>query len=291
MIHDKKDIYKKYYEFCESVWPSYLDFEDDANPCEDCVLRDWCKRHGDDTWNMPDEEYKYLEAVLVFFGYFDDEDEKKDNENNQEEMTYKNDWDNFVCDEDCETCFLKPELQYPRDYILFELEDFCETIDMHDCSNNKCSMRPICDRYADYEWSEVNDFAIKQIQDKLIEIGWLKDKNEESEHSISNAAKGTLIIRHDEDGNITDIFIDKNEESEEVDDSDSSYESVNGPSHYDGTKCIEEMRKLFGDEAVRGFCACNWYKYMYRAGKKPGSTEEQDKLKAEWYLNYLLENF
>ena len=263
MIHDKKDIYKKYYKFCESVWPSYLDFEDGVNPCEDCTLRDWCKRHGDDTWNMPDEEYDYLEAVLMFFGYFDDEDEKKNSEDTQEEMTYKNDWDNFVCDEDCETCSLKPELQYSREYILDELEHFCETIDMHDCFNDKCPMKLICDRYTDYEWSEVsevNDFAIKQIQDKLIEIGWLEDKDEE-------------------------------EKSEEIDASDSSYESVNGPAHYGGTKCIEEMRKLFGDEAVRGFCACNWYKYIYRAGKKPGTDAEQDRLKAEWYLNYLLENF
>lgn len=288
MIHDKKDIYKKYYKFCESVWPSYLDFEDGVNPCEDCTLRDWCKRHGDDTWNMPDEEYDYLEAVLMFFGYFDDEDEKKNSEDTQEEMTYKNDWDNFVCDEDCETCSLKPELQYPRDYILDELECFCESIDMKDCVNNKCSMKPVCDRYTDYEWSDVNDFGIKQIQDKLIEIGWLEDKTKKTEDSSSIAAKGTLVIHHDENGNIKDIFIEKNNE---LDNGNNSYESVDGPAHYGGTKCIEEMRKLFGEEAVRGFCACNWYKYIYRAGKKPGTDAEQDRLKAEWYLNYLLENF
>lgn len=287
MIHDKRDIYKKYYKFCESVWPSYLDFEE-ANPCEDCVLRDWCKRHGDDTWNVPDEEYDYLEAILMFFGYFADEDEKKDNEDSQEEMTYKNDWDNFVCDEDCETCSLKPELQYSREYILDNLDQFCKSVDMHDCFNNKCPMKPVCNRYVDYEWSDVNDFGIKQIQDKLIEIGCLEDKTEETEDSSSVATKGTLVIQHDEDGNIKDIFIEKNDELEDAED---SYESVDGPAHYDGTKCIEEMRKLFGDEAVRGFCACNWYKYIYRAGKKPGADAEQDRLKAEWYLNYLLENF
>ena len=29
------------------------------------------------------------------------------------------------------------------------------------------------------------------------------------------------------------------------------YESVNGPQHYNGTECIENMRKIYGDDAVR----------------------------------------
>lgn len=66
----------------------------------------------------------------------------------------------------------------------------------------------------------------------------------------------------------------------------SQYEYVNGPAHYHGTECIENMRKLFGDEAVRWFCICNAYKYRFRDGSKPGVSAEQDEKKARWYEDY-----
>jgi hypothetical protein len=61
------------------------------------------------------------------------------------------------------------------------------------------------------------------------------------------------------------------------------------PSHYGGTACIEEMRALYGDEAVRYFCLCNAFKYKYRAGKKIGESRDTDLSKAKWYLNYISE--
>lgn len=64
------------------------------------------------------------------------------------------------------------------------------------------------------------------------------------------------------------------------------YEYVDGPAHYHGTECIENMRKLFGDEAVRWFCICNAYKYRFRYGSKPGVTADQDEKKARWYEDY-----
>lgn len=64
------------------------------------------------------------------------------------------------------------------------------------------------------------------------------------------------------------------------------YEYVDGPAHYHGTECIENMRKLFGDEAVRWFCICNAYKYRFRNGSKPGVTADQDEKKARWYEDY-----
>ena len=66
------------------------------------------------------------------------------------------------------------------------------------------------------------------------------------------------------------------------------YEYVDGPAHYHGTECIENMRKLFGDEAVRWFCICNAYKYRFRDGSKPGVSEEQDEEKARWYEDYVV---
>ena len=77
---------------------------------------------------------------------------------------------------------------------------------------------------------------------------------------------------------------DKNENAAQPD--EQPYEYVDGPAHYHGTECIENMRKLFGDEAVRWFCICNAYKYRFRDGSKPGVTAEQDEKKARWYEDY-----
>ncbi len=63
-------------------------------------------------------------------------------------------------------------------------------------------------------------------------------------------------------------------------------EKVNHPSHYQGKhECIDVMRALFGDEAVKGFCKCNAYKYRFRADSKNGA---EDIKKAEWYEDYLI---
>ena len=63
---------------------------------------------------------------------------------------------------------------------------------------------------------------------------------------------------------------------------------VDHPSHYQGKReCIEEMRLMFGDEAVKWFCRLSIFKYRWRAGKKDGESEEKDCGKAEWYMDYL----
>ncbi len=67
-------------------------------------------------------------------------------------------------------------------------------------------------------------------------------------------------------------------------------DNINHPEHYQGKhECIDIMRVLFGDEAVKGFCKCNAFKYRFRAGRKEENTADQDILKAEWYENYLFE--
>lgn len=66
-------------------------------------------------------------------------------------------------------------------------------------------------------------------------------------------------------------------------------DNVNHPKHYQGKhECIDIMRVLFGDEAVKGFCKCNAFKYRFRAGRKEENTAEQDIQKAEWYEEYLM---
>ena len=82
-------------------------------------------------------------------------------------------------------------------------------------------------------------------------------------------------------------YADLNDHDDEDKSEDSAdYEYVDGPAHYHGTECIENMRKLYGDDAVRWFCICNAYKYRFRNGSKPGVTAEQDEEKARWYENY-----
>lgn len=66
-------------------------------------------------------------------------------------------------------------------------------------------------------------------------------------------------------------------------------DKVNHPAHYQQAgrrECIEEMRLMFGDEAVYQWCVMTAYKYRYRTGNKDGNSAEQDNSKAEWYLNY-----
>lgn len=46
-------------------------------------------------------------------------------------------------------------------------------------------------------------------------------------------------------------------------------------------ECIDEMLLLFGKEAVKSFCLCNWLKYRYRANAKNGA---EDLKKSDWYL-------
>ena len=64
-------------------------------------------------------------------------------------------------------------------------------------------------------------------------------------------------------------------------------EAVNHPVHYQGKhECIEVMRHMFGDSAVRAFCRCNAFKYRFRSRMKNG---EEDVKKAEWYEDYLIQ--
>lgn len=60
------------------------------------------------------------------------------------------------------------------------------------------------------------------------------------------------------------------------------------PKHYKTGKyeCIEVMQEVFGTEAVKAFCQCNAFKYIYRMNRKNGVEDAQ---KAIWYLNKYVE--
>lgn len=65
-------------------------------------------------------------------------------------------------------------------------------------------------------------------------------------------------------------------------------DNVNHPSHYETGKfeCIEVMLETQGVEAVKNFCICNAFKYLYRHGRKNGL---EDVKKAGWYIRKYIE--
>lgn len=68
---------------------------------------------------------------------------------------------------------------------------------------------------------------------------------------------------------------------------DAKADPVNRPAHYTsgGVECIDAMQAAFGDEAVKDFCLCNAFKYLWRHRQKNGV---EDLKKARWYLNRLI---
>lgn len=66
------------------------------------------------------------------------------------------------------------------------------------------------------------------------------------------------------------------------------HDNVEHPIHYETGKfeCIEVMQEVMGVEAVKDFCVCNAFKYIYRHKKKNG---KEDLEKAKWYINKYLE--
>lgn len=65
-------------------------------------------------------------------------------------------------------------------------------------------------------------------------------------------------------------------------------DNVNHPAHYETGKfeCIEVMAEALGVDAVKNFCICNAFKYIYRCSRKNGL---EDVKKANWYLNKYIE--
>ena len=69
---------------------------------------------------------------------------------------------------------------------------------------------------------------------------------------------------------------------------DTPYDSVNRPAHYNTGKyeSIDVMVETQGVDAVKNFCICNAFKYIYRHKFKNGL---EDIKKAIWYLNKYVE--
>ena len=69
---------------------------------------------------------------------------------------------------------------------------------------------------------------------------------------------------------------------------DTPFDNVNRPAHYNTGKyeSIDVMVETQGVDAVKNFCVCNAFKYIYRHKFKNGL---EDIKKAIWYLNKYVE--
>ena len=67
-----------------------------------------------------------------------------------------------------------------------------------------------------------------------------------------------------------------------------NHNNVNHPSHYGSgsVECIDAMIETQGVEAVKNFCVCNAFKYLWRHNNK---NALEDIKKAQWYLNKFIE--
>ena len=65
-------------------------------------------------------------------------------------------------------------------------------------------------------------------------------------------------------------------------------DNVEHPQHYNsgGVECIDAMQITQGKEAVKSFCICNAFKYLWRHENKNGT---EDIKKALWYLKEYVE--
>jgi hypothetical protein len=68
----------------------------------------------------------------------------------------------------------------------------------------------------------------------------------------------------------------------------SEFDAVSHPQHYCTGKyeCFEVMTEVFGVEAVKGFCLCNAFKYLFRCENK--NNKLQDIKKSRWYIDKLI---
>jgi hypothetical protein len=119
-----------------------------------------------------------------------------------------------------------------------------------------------------YTWANGNKINPKDWYDKKIEsiIAW-KDKT---------ITYSEFPIHHE------DVISDSEFMSME-------YNFVE-PDHYKkGDKEVWEiMIDIYGEEKFNNFCLMNAFKYITRAGNKPGDDFKQDISKAVWYLNKLI---
>lgn len=183
------------------------------------------------------------------------------------------------CDGDCESC----------DYAeLDDREDVIFVPDFHDTGKHTENGRAIYK----YNRNEIEQLSCKHLVALADMLGIDVDELDTREDFVDALCDLSCLVdekleKRPQETKAEDANNEAATQAKASQNEAQPYESVNGPAHYNGTECIENMRKLYGDEAVRWFCICNAYKYRFRKGNKPGQSATTDENKAHWYEDYV----
>lgn len=107
-------------------------------------------------------------------------------------------------------------------------------------------------------------------------------------HDEQNAENPCGILdvmnRYDDEDDSADIAVS----DDAVVCNNPTHDEIHHPVHYctANFECINVMLETQGIEAVKSFCLCNAFKYLYRHNGKNG---DEDVRKAFWYINKYLE--
>jgi hypothetical protein len=90
--------------------------------------------------------------------------------------------------------------------------------------------------------------------------------------------------------NISEVYIQEKEATPINKNEFLLKENIDHPSHYGGEhdpyETVKVIEAWYGLEGLKYFCLGSNLKYLTRAGKKEGNSEQQDLEKAQWYIDY-----
>ena len=133
--------------------------------------------------------------------------------------------------------------------------------------------------FTDYDNGPIlNDYLIDEDNFVPCVIDLLKEIIEEIDFRTPTTARDWKKKVNAKSKHIADIIYEI----------DSKNDIVNHPGHYETGKfeCIEVMQEALGTDAVKDFCICNAFKYLYRHKRKNGL---EDIKKAKWYIDKYIE--
>lgn len=119
----------------------------------------------------------------------------------------------------------------------------------------------------------------KELSDKCEQIERCPDCPLYDDYSTYSGCDNSFIgLSNEELVRLHNVMFTKPEEEQQE-----ANDLINHPNHYTnkGMECIDEMKLVFGTEAVMHFCLCNVWKYRYRADTKEA---EESMKKADWYM-------
>ena len=124
--------------------------------------------------------------------------------------------------------------------------------DFHDTGKHDKTGRSIYK----YNRNELEQLNYEQLYDLIcmfdIDLGIDADDLVEREDLIDALCDLTCLVDEGHDDWLRPIATEDEIKCDETSQYEApQYESVNGPQHYNGTECIENMRKIYGDDAVR----------------------------------------